>query len=110
MNNEVKETVTGEIKVELTQAQILTAIKQGIQDAFRAVSFNCKKSTKAMAIFKKVAQAYLDKFEKQNPEFPKYKIKATKLPRKLKKAYKKAGKFNFDFTELVKTAEIRIEV
>lgn len=109
-DNSNNQIITGEIKVELTQTQVLTAIKQGFENAFKKLYVKCGRCAGINTKFKQVMQSYLDKLKNENPDFPVYKVKKTKLPRKLKKAYKKAGRFDFDIIESVKEISMTIEV
>lgn len=109
-DNSNNQIITGEIKVELTHSQVLTAIRQGFENAFKKLYIKYSRCAGINTKFKKAMQAYLNELKNKIPDFPVYKVKKTKLPRKLKKAYKKAGRFDFDIIESVKEVKMTIEV
>ena len=52
----------------------------------------------------------MDKLNKENQQFPKVIVKKKKLPRKLKKAYKKKGIIELELIQCIETINLDVEL
>ncbi len=90
--------------------QVLKDI-QGVFTTFLKQHVVIKKSRRSFInTYKKAVQEYMDKLHKENQHFPKVIVKKKKLPRKLKKAYKKKGIIELELIQCVETISLDIEL
>ena len=97
--------------INLSQNALYQAIKAKLQNNIQEVYFQHARKA-GINTLKKVIEKYLQELKKQNflPETIKFEVRKTKLPRKLKKKFKKQNRHCFDIIKFDSIESLNIEM